>query len=144
MSGYERGHVLEAASGLLITRAGLLVAGFRRWKTAVEWLTPVTLSDGAAEQLRIDFARALERRVSAAARHLPLVTNCLDQSMTLWWMLRRRGIAGELRIGARKEETRFEAHAWVELGAAFLDTSGGGRDFTRFGPALIATETQGR
>jgi hypothetical protein len=144
MSGYARGQVLEAASGLLMTRVGLLVAGFRRWKTAVEWFTPLAVSDGAAEQLEIDFARALQRRVSAAARHLPLLTNCLDQSLTLWWMLRRRGIAGDLRIGARNEEAQFEAHAWVELGEAVLDASGGGGDFTKLEPAMIVTETRAR
>jgi len=41
--------------------------------------------------------------------------------MTLWWMLRREGIPGELYIGARKEEGRFEAHAWVELGGQVLN-----------------------
>jgi hypothetical protein len=54
MSGYARGQLLEAVSGLLMTRAGLLVAGFRRWKTAVEWLTPVA-APGDAEQMEIDF-----------------------------------------------------------------------------------------
>lgn len=53
MSDYARGQLLEAVSGLLMTRAGLLVAGFRRWKTAVEWLTPVTVPDGA--EMEIDF-----------------------------------------------------------------------------------------
>ena len=144
MSGYARGQVLEAASGLLMTRAGLLVAGFRRWKTAVEWLTPVTVTESSPEQLEIDFARALERRLFSAARHLPLGTNCLDQSMTLWWMLRRRGIAGELRFGARKGEARFEAHAWVELGETALDANPGAGNFTKFEPVGIATETRAR
>ena len=39
----------------------------------------------------------------------------------LWWLLRRRGIAAELRIGARKEFERFEAHAWVEVDSAVLN-----------------------
>lgn len=134
--------MLEAASGLLMTRAALLVAGFRRWKETVEWLTPVTVGEGAPERLEIEFARAVERRVSAAARHLPLATNCLDQSMTLWWMLRRRGVAGKLRIGARKGTARFEAHAWVELGDAVLDASGGGANFTKFERTVAAPETQ--
>jgi hypothetical protein len=44
--------------------------------------------------------------------HWALVT-CLPRSITLWWLLRRRGIATELQIGVRKNGERIEAHAWV-------------------------------
>lgn len=144
MSGYARGQMLEAAGGLLMTRAALFVAGFRRWKAVVEWLTPVAASERAAKQPEIELGRAAERRVSAAARHLPLGTSCLDRSIALWWMLRRRGLAGELRIGARKREARFEAHAWVELGDAVLDVTRGAADFTRFEPGMAAAEMHAR
>ena len=51
----------------------------------------------------------------------------------LWWLLRRRGIAAELRIGARKEVERFEAHAWVEVDSAVLnDASEEHRHFVPF------------
>ena len=43
--------------------------------------------------------------------------------MTLWWLLRRDGVEGELHIGARKEGTEFKAHAWVELGGEVLNDS---------------------
>src|SRR5262245_57087690 len=54
------------------------------------------------------------RMVMAAARRLPAQGNCLERSLTLWWLLARRGIASRLRIGARKTGQKFEAHAWVE------------------------------
>ncbi len=42
----------------------------------------------------------------------------------VWWLLRRQGVASELRIGVRKEQGRFEAHAWVEReGVALNDGS---------------------
>jgi hypothetical protein len=41
--------------------------------------------------------------------------------MTLWWMLRRDGVDGELHIGARKQGEKFEAHAWVELDGQVLN-----------------------
>lgn len=34
--------------------------------------------------------------------------------MVLWFILRRRGVAAEMRFGARKAAARLEAHAWVE------------------------------
>jgi Transglutaminase-like superfamily len=54
------------------------------------------------------------RMVRAAARHGIGRPTCLEESLALWWLLGRRGIAAELRIGVRKTGEKFEAHAWVE------------------------------
>lgn len=54
------------------------------------------------------------RMVLAAGRHSLLQSTCLERSLTLWWLLARKGITTQLRIGARKSEEKFEAHAWVE------------------------------
>lgn len=40
--------------------------------------------------------------------------NCLAQSLTIWWLLRRQGILVELRVGVRKQQDCLEAHAWIE------------------------------
>jgi len=40
--------------------------------------------------------------------------SCLEESLTLWWLLAKHGIFSELRIGVRKDAQSFEAHAWVE------------------------------
>jgi hypothetical protein len=32
-----------------------------------------------------------------------------------WFLLRRRGIDGQLQFGARQLDGRIEAHAWVEV-----------------------------
>ena len=122
LSGYERGVVLEAAGGLLATWVGLRLAGFRRWKTVLGWLPPSV--DATARQpiaSQRDAAELIARMAAAAARNFFFDTNCLEQSLVLWWLLRRRGIAAELRIGARKEFERFEAHAWVEVDSAVLN-----------------------
>jgi transglutaminase superfamily protein len=52
--------------------------------------------------------------LNAADRHGLVHPSCLAKSMTLWWLLGRQGIASHLRIGTRKENEKFEAHAWVE------------------------------
>jgi len=46
---------------------------------------------------------------------------CLPASLLLWWLLRRRGIAADLRIGARTLTGEFEAHAWVEFEGVVLN-----------------------
>jgi hypothetical protein len=122
LGGYERGIALEAAGGLAATWLGLRLAGFRRWKNLLTRLTPA--ANAAAQQQSApqrEPAELIARMAAAVARNLFFGTNCLEQSLVLWWLLRRRGIAAELRIGARKESQRFEAHAWVEVDSAALN-----------------------
>ena len=134
LSGYERGVVLEATGGLLATWLGLRLAGFRRWKSVLERLGPSAnriVQEHAESQKQA--AELIARMAAAAARNLFIGTNCLEQSLVLWWLLRRRGISAELRIGARKEFERFEAHAWVEVESAVLnDSSAEHRHFVPF------------
>ena len=66
----------------------------------------------------------IARMEAAAARHLPFQPNCLEQSLALWWLLRRRGIPADLRIGVRKDAANFEAHAWVEAGGSGIERIG--------------------
>jgi hypothetical protein len=54
------------------------------------------------------------RRVSIAAAFYPRRALCLEQSLTLFVLLRRRGIRAELRLGVQPRP--FYAHAWVEAG----------------------------
>jgi Transglutaminase-like superfamily len=80
---------------------------------------------------------------AAAARNFLFDTNCLEQSLMLWWLLRRRGIAAELRIGARKEFERFEAHAWVEVNSAVLnDASAEHQHFVPFDGSITPLEAR--
>jgi len=52
--------------------------------------------------------------VRAAVHHSLTQFTCLEESLTLWYLLREQGIHACLRIGVRKEKAEFEAHAWVE------------------------------
>lgn len=78
-------------------------------------------------------AHAIVRLVQGAAAWSVHRPTCLHRSLTLWWLLRRQGIASELRIGVRKEQGRFEAHAWVEReGVALNDGSDVSSRFVAF------------
>jgi len=136
--------VIEATGGLLATWLGLRLAGFRRWKSALGWLIPsanaVAPLQGASEK---ESAQIIARMEAAAARNLFFSTNCLEQSLVLWWLLRRLGIAAELRIGARKELDRFEAHAWVEVDSAALnDANAEHRHFVPFDGPISPLEAR--
>lgn len=54
------------------------------------------------------------RMVRAALRYSLTQFTCLEESLTLWYLLQRQRIPVGLRIGVRKENEKFEAHAWVE------------------------------
>ena len=109
LSGFERGVAIEALAGLAATWVGLRLAGFRHWKNALEWLAPrATRSEARATNASLaECAQVIARMQAAAARNLFFTTNCLEQSLVLWWLLRLRGIASELRVGARKDSGRL-------------------------------------
>jgi len=144
LSGYERGVALEAAGGLLATWVGLRLAGFRRWKNVLARLTPFPNTTARqVEASQPEAAQTIARMAAAAARSFFFSTNCLEQSLVLWWLLRRRGIAAELRIGARKEFERFEAHAWVEVNTAVLnDTNAEHQHFVPFDGPITPLEAR--
>lgn len=55
----------------------------------------------------------MARRARGPQRPLPATR--LRRSLVLWALLERAGVATELRLGFRKTDGVFEAHAWVEL-----------------------------
>ncbi len=66
-------------------------------------------------------ARALELAVRRAATYGPVRTTCLLRAAALQRLLERAGIRGSrLRIGVRRADDLFAAHAWVELGELVL------------------------
>ena len=72
--------------------------------------------------------------VRVASTHGLVRGNCLAQSLTLWWLLRRQGISTELRIGVRKQQGRIEAHAWTEYQSQILnDDEDIAKQFSPFG-----------
>lgn len=50
--------------------------------------------------------------VATAAAFYPRRALCLEQSLVLYWVLRRRGVEAQLKVGVRPFP--FTAHAWVE------------------------------
>jgi len=132
--------ILEAAVALTGTWVGLRVLGFRRWKSVLGWFAAGRVRQvPGAESAPLGAARAIARLEDGAARHLVLRTNCLERSLVLCWLLRRRGIGGQLRIGARKQGGRFEAHAWVEVdGSVLNDPHEPHLHFAPFGKALTS------
>lgn len=53
--------------------------------------------------------------VRVAATYGPCRPKCLPRAVVLWALLRRHGVDAEVKLGVRKGERGFEAHAWVEI-----------------------------
>lgn len=126
LSWAERGLLLEAA--LLLPAVAVLISlrGLRRSQAVLARMAPVRDSPNhRARASGETLARTVARMVGAAAAHGPYKANCLQQSVALWWLLARKGLKSDLRIGTRKGDAGFEAHAWVEFDGLSLNE---GRD----------------
>jgi Transglutaminase-like superfamily len=87
------------------------------YKRTLLWLSRRADSDGASINHldSPDVPSKIARMVSLAGRRSPWRTTCLRQALLLWFLLARRGIASELRLGVEKSaEGDVAAHAWVE------------------------------
>lgn len=123
LGGFERGIVLEAAAGLLISWLAVRLLGFRVCRYVFE--KPLagrnSWNSTSGEADTSGIARRIAHLEAVTATNLVFRTSCLEHSLVLCRMLRQRGMNADLRIGARKEANRFEAHAWVELNGMVLD-----------------------
>src|SRR5262245_30845981 len=109
---------------------GLWCLGYRRVVRVLErWGRIRPIVTKRSESLSVDHARRLAQSVAGAAAWHPLRPTCLPRAVTLWWLMRQRGIQGEIRFGARHVQKQFEAHAWVECQGRVLNDSPAGPEF---------------
>jgi hypothetical protein len=132
LSGFERGVVLEAASGLAIAWLVVRLLGSRICKSAFAGQRVIERNSEFSKADVLDIARRIAHLEAVTAANLFFRASCLEQSLVLYRMLRRRGMHPGLHIGARKEANQFEAHAWVELNGIVLD--GGEVEHMHFAP----------
>lgn len=111
----EQSVLLQAMVLLPLMALGIRILGLHRIQAVLAWLAPLAGGRAEIEGEGIwQQADMIARLVTVAAWHGPYSPNCLQRSLTLWWLLRRRAIPSDLYIGVRKRANQFEAHAWVE------------------------------
>ena len=81
------------------------------------WLLCFTSSTDLHQADDIELARAerTAQLIAIAGRHGLVTATCLPQSVLLEYRLKRIHLAAEIKIGVRKSDDCFDAHAWVEL-----------------------------
>jgi hypothetical protein len=133
-----RGIFLRAVVLLPLVALSLRWLGFKATQASLQRQLSKTNPGQDAEAVR-RAAVMTAHMVNAADRHGLVHPSCLAKSMTLWWLLGRQGIASHLRIGIRKENEQFEAHAWVERdGAALNEPDEHHHHYAAFDAALSA------
>jgi hypothetical protein len=117
--------IIQALCLLSLTALAVRLVGFRRWHFALASIVPVkeTRAKKRPDSSLLPEAKVTAAMVRAAARHGLHRSNCLQQSLSLWWLLRRQGINSDIRIGVRKCCHKLQAHAWVEFAGIALNES---------------------
>lgn len=113
LDGEARRMFWRALALLPLVRLSLRIRGYKKTQ---EWLDRRLAGSDALQHASYGNA-SLERtcRMVSVAVHYGIGnSSCLDESLVLWYLLRSQGVATSLRIGVRKENEEFAAHAWVE------------------------------
>ena len=105
----RRPSVLRCALAIAAVKLGLRLGGFSRTWRAIVRLTAhqVWLAD-----VHPRFVHDTARAVATAAAFFPGRALCLEQSLVLWYCLRRRRVHAQLRLGV--QAAPFASQAWVE------------------------------
>ena len=128
----ERRTLLTAIVLLPLFWLGLHCFGLRRLQTWLQRPEPAT-----ATSLSMNEIVRIAALVNGAAALASIPATCLTRSLLLGWMLRRRGVASQLRIGVRMNQGKLDAHAWVEYaGVPINDQLDVGQRFAAFDEIL--------
>ena len=112
LSPSEQRLLAQALVLLPLTRGAICLLGIKHWQRLLSRL-PTTPNPGLANPEQR--ARVIARMVKIAAERRIINANCLQQTLVLWFLLRRHGIRSEICFGARKQGGEVQAHAWVEF-----------------------------
>lgn len=116
----ERRAAFEAAAALLSARILVALVPLRYWRNRCVPASTLTSGSALADRERKSVA-LVRRSIKRVMRNAPLDFICLPQALAARWMLERRGIASELRIGALHKASEIRnLHAWLHAGGDFV------------------------
>jgi len=116
--------ILIALILLPLTAFFLRIKGFKWTQSLLSRCLPIKILPHIPQTNQLVIAKSIAKMVSVAANHGPYRANCLKKTLVSWWLLSRKGIQTELKIGVNKDEGNFNAHSWLELqGEVLNDTA---------------------
>ena len=124
--------VLACGSMILALKLALRIYGFR---TVLGWIARRVETMPATTRLDLAPVRVVERAIATAGALYPGRALSLEQSLVLYYVLRRQGVRAIYCQGVRAQP--FEAHAWIEYrGEVINDVPEHTRHFVRL-PDLL-------
>ena len=119
--------VLQCGLMILAIKMMLKIRGFT-W--TVDWIRGRVQAVPASTSATIDAVQAVQWPVAMAAALYPGRARCLEQSLLLYYLLRRQGTAVRYCQGVKPFP--FQAHAWIEYcGEPINDVSEHAQQFVR-------------
>ena len=115
----DAGRVIGLAAALPMIAVSVRWLGVRRTARILARLSGSS-APRWADAAELAAAERLAQLAALAGRWSLFSTSCLRQALLVHWLLRRRGLAPELKMGVRKHGTGLDAHAWVVLQGAAL------------------------
>jgi hypothetical protein len=102
----------------VLTRWGLAWLGYAKLR---RWLSGFLQTQRRAAEISSEEVDRIVWAVSTAGRIVLGAKPCLPLAMATQWLLGRRGVLTDLRIGVmRGDSGQLEAHAWVEQDGRIL------------------------
>jgi len=135
----------RAAMLLPAVKASLRLRGFKKTRESLEkYQSRGSAAAPPPAGASLETVLGISHMVRAAAHYGLVRASCLEESLTLWHVLREQGYAAKLRIGVRKTGEKFEAHAWVEHeGAALNQAEEMHRHYAAFESAFVEQGSEG-
>src|SRR5690348_10131338 len=99
----------------VLTEAALLTLGCRLALTLLPFAAVRKLLPRHTARAQAADPVVLTAAVARVSKFIPQAT-CLTQALAGYVLLARHGIASEVHIGVKKDETKFHAHAWLAKG----------------------------
>lgn len=106
----ERSALVEALWEVSITAVQLKRGKYELGVSASEARAPSLIKENTPVN-----PNRLAQLVEAVGRRVPWEVHCLNRSIALTKMLRRREMAPLVRLGVRRSDGTLQFHAWVEL-----------------------------
>jgi hypothetical protein len=101
--------VFACGLAILILKSALTLVGY---ETTLRWIGRHVRTASCLTDVDSELVNAAEHAVAIAAALYPGRARCLEQSLVLYYLLRRQGVAVRYRQGVQAYP--FEAHAWIE------------------------------
>lgn len=105
-------------------------------------LKPIERGEGSVPLPALQQAERYAHWIEVASRYHLVHARCLHQALVLNEWLRHDGLAADLRIGVRKQDGSFRAHAWVELDGHVINDDVAAVSFTPLHGAAIERDSR--